>query len=81
MKIFKQKEYRYRLELSEPTETLLYKERNFNLKIKLVDSAGNEISNSKNSITQAIQFLLALVSIRPTKNLKSFSKTSTTNPF
>jgi hypothetical protein len=45
-KLFGTKEYRYCLELVEPLPEVFYKERNFNMSIKLVDFEGTKIMNS-----------------------------------
>lgn len=42
------KEYKFKLVLEEEFVTLLYKERNFNFKVKLVDMNGNIVRNCKN---------------------------------
>ena len=41
-------DYSYQLQLKEELPQLVYKERNFNMELKLVDSEGQPILNSKN---------------------------------
>jgi hypothetical protein len=43
--LFGKKTYRYRLALAEEIPSTLYKERNFNLKVKLIDQENNTIMN------------------------------------
>lgn len=45
-KVFGKHNYKYELKLSEGFDKTLYKERNFKLTIKLIDSKGDVIINS-----------------------------------
>jgi hypothetical protein len=45
-KLFGRKAYKYRLVLEESLPETLYKERNFNVKVRLVDLENEKIMNS-----------------------------------
>ena len=53
--IFKSKSYAYQMVLSESFENQLYKEKNFNIYLKLVDSESNSIRNCIIAIIKAIR--------------------------
>ena len=41
----KEKKYRYRLELDEEIPEVLYRDRNFSLKVRLVDQSNHKVMN------------------------------------
>jgi hypothetical protein len=47
-KLFGQKGYKYKLKLAADFPKLIYKERNLDLRLKLIDSEGHSVSNGKN---------------------------------
>jgi hypothetical protein len=45
--LFGPRKYRYKLEMDDEAFDILYKERNFNIEVKLTDSSGQPIRNGK----------------------------------
>lgn len=46
--LFGDREYEYKLKATDQVPTTLYKERNFNLGVQLVDRDGNQLKNGTN---------------------------------
>lgn len=61
--MFGNKKYQYRLELSEPLPSTIFKERNINISLNLIDKNNQKVLNCKPYSIQPTSFIFALESV------------------
>lgn len=66
--MFGEKDYEYHLELQGEIPTTIFKERNINIPLGLVDRNGQRVLNCKTFFTQPTSSTSALECVMPTDN-------------